>query len=196
MSHEKVSGCDLVVSGRAHKLLIKKWNPKKRILKTRRKKRIPVKRFVVWFLHDWSPSPSFLVQLESGSDSDDEEPKLKYQRLGATVIEILKKDVASALAVHDRFLVGSRSSILFIVQSTHLWSTELTLRTHSLFCVRRTTRTPCTCIRSRAQHERSFINSVAHVTRAHTHARTRTRAPRTPHTWHLLLSVKDMFVFC
>lgn len=35
----------------------------------------------------------------------DEEPKLKYQRLGNAAAEMLKKDAASCLSVHDKFLV-------------------------------------------------------------------------------------------
>ena len=38
-------------------------------------------------------------------EDEDEEPRLKYQRLGASVLEILAGDVATALAVHDKFLV-------------------------------------------------------------------------------------------
>ena len=37
---------------------------------------------------------------------EEEEPKLKYQRLGSNVIEILKRDAASCMCVHDKFLVG------------------------------------------------------------------------------------------
>lgn len=42
---------------------------------------------------------------ETESSEEDEEPKLKYQRLGNSVIEILKKDLASCLAVTSKFLV-------------------------------------------------------------------------------------------
>ncbi|KAJ3190235.1 Vacuolar protein sorting-associated protein 41 [Gaertneriomyces sp. JEL0708] len=41
---------------------------------------------------------------EEASDHEDEEPKLKYQRLGGTLSETLKKDAVSAMAVSDRFL--------------------------------------------------------------------------------------------
>ncbi len=39
--------------------------------------------------------------------SDDEEPKLKYQRVGASVIGILKADRATSLIAHEKFLVSS-----------------------------------------------------------------------------------------
>eukprot|EP00041_Stephanoeca_diplocostata_P024167 m.605583 g.605583 ORF g.605583 m.605583 type:complete len:910 (+) comp22465_c0_seq3:156-2885(+) len=42
---------------------------------------------------------------ESDSDEDDDEPKLKYQRLGASVAEILKDRAATCLAVAGKFLV-------------------------------------------------------------------------------------------
>ena len=48
----------------------------------------------------------FLSESGSESSSDDEEesePQLKYERLSADLKAILKKDVASCLAVHSRF---------------------------------------------------------------------------------------------
>jgi len=42
---------------------------------------------------------------EEESDEEDEEPKLNYQRLGAGIGDMLKKDSASATTVSDRFLV-------------------------------------------------------------------------------------------
>ena len=39
------------------------------------------------------------------SDDEEEEPKLKYMRLGSSVIEILKEDTATCMAVHEKFLV-------------------------------------------------------------------------------------------
>ena len=46
---------------------------------------------------------------EDGSDggegsSESEEPPLKYQRLGASVSEVLSRDAASTLCVHPKFL--------------------------------------------------------------------------------------------
>jgi hypothetical protein len=38
-------------------------------------------------------------------EEEEEEPKLKYQRLGASMSEILKNDTASCMTVHDKFLV-------------------------------------------------------------------------------------------
>jgi len=49
-------------------------------------------------------------------EEDEEEPKLKYQRLGANVIEILRKDVASCLAVHAKFLaLGTHWGVIYIL---------------------------------------------------------------------------------
>ena len=48
----------------------------------------------------------FLSESGSESSSEDEEesePQLKYERLSADLKAILKKDVASCLAVHSRF---------------------------------------------------------------------------------------------
>ena len=42
---------------------------------------------------------------EPEEEIEDEEPKLKYQRLGASVTDILSKDSASCLAAHEKFLV-------------------------------------------------------------------------------------------
>ena len=36
---------------------------------------------------------------------DDEEPKLKYQRLGDSVKVILERDSATCMTVHEKFLV-------------------------------------------------------------------------------------------
>ena len=36
---------------------------------------------------------------------EEEEPKLKYQRLGASVSEILKSETNSCLVAHEKFLV-------------------------------------------------------------------------------------------
>ena len=38
------------------------------------------------------------------ADIEEEEPRLKYQRLGASVTEILEKDPASCLCVSDKIL--------------------------------------------------------------------------------------------
>lgn len=57
--------------------------------------------------------------MEAGKDEegreDDEEPKLKYQRLGFSVVEILQADSARCLAAHTRFLVLGTSAGLVIV---------------------------------------------------------------------------------
>lgn len=42
---------------------------------------------------------------EAEEDEEDEEPKLNYQRLGAGIGDMLKKDSASCTTVSDRFLV-------------------------------------------------------------------------------------------
>lgn len=52
-----------------------------------------------------SGSGSEETDSEEDSDDDDEEPKLKYQRLGASVTEILKDRAATCLAVAGKFLV-------------------------------------------------------------------------------------------
>ena len=45
-------------------------------------------------------------EYEEEDEEEEEEPKLKYHRLGFSVVEILKSDSASCMAVHDKFLVG------------------------------------------------------------------------------------------
>ena len=50
-----------------------------------------------------SDEPEELSDVEQ--DEDDEEPKLRYQRLGMNVVEELEKDEATCLAVHQKFLV-------------------------------------------------------------------------------------------
>lgn len=50
------------------------------------------------------------------SDEDEDEPKLKYQRLGASNQDLFSKDTASALAIHDRFLaVGTHNGSVHIL---------------------------------------------------------------------------------
>jgi vacuolar protein sorting-associated protein 41 len=49
---------------------------------------------------------------ESSDEESQEEPRLKYQRLGADVIDILKNDVASCMAVSEKLLV---KQILFFI---------------------------------------------------------------------------------
>ena len=92
-----------------------------------------------WFQHDWKLSikvckyceiESFLSfnhlrfitdsEEESSTDSDDEEaePKLKYERLSADLKAILKKDVASCLAVHNKFLIlGSHWGVIHLLDA-------------------------------------------------------------------------------
>ncbi|KAJ7322684.1 hypothetical protein JRQ81_018971, partial [Phrynocephalus forsythii] len=41
---------------------------------------------------------------ESEEDDSEEEPKLKYERLSNGVTEVLQKDVASCMTVHEKFL--------------------------------------------------------------------------------------------
>ncbi|XP_021562813.1 vacuolar protein sorting-associated protein 41 homolog [Carlito syrichta] len=41
---------------------------------------------------------------ESEEEESEEEPKLKYERLSNGVTEILQKDAASCMTVHDKFL--------------------------------------------------------------------------------------------
>jgi hypothetical protein len=46
----------------------------------------------------------------------DEEPKLKYVRLGASVFDILQKDAATCMAVHDKFLaLGTNWGVVYIL---------------------------------------------------------------------------------
>ena len=57
---------------------------------------------------------------ESSSDSDEEEiePKLKYERLSSDLKAILKKDVASCLAVHSKFLIlGSHWGVIHLLDA-------------------------------------------------------------------------------
>eukprot|EP00092_Neocalanus_flemingeri_P033946 GFUD01036912.1.p1 GENE.GFUD01036912.1~~GFUD01036912.1.p1 ORF type:complete len:874 (+),score=241.55 GFUD01036912.1:57-2678(+) len=58
---------------------------------------------------------------ESSTDSEEEEeaePKLKYERLSADLKAILKKDVASCLAVHNKFLIlGSHWGVIHLLDA-------------------------------------------------------------------------------
>ena len=58
---------------------------------------------------------------EEETESEDEtetEPQLKYERLSADLKTILKKDVASCLAVHDKFLVlGSHWGVVHLLDA-------------------------------------------------------------------------------
>ena len=58
---------------------------------------------------------------ESETDSEEEEetePKLKYERLSADLKAILKKDVASCLAVHSKFLIlGSHWGVIHLLDA-------------------------------------------------------------------------------
>jgi len=52
---------------------------------------------------------------EEESTEEEEEPQLKYQRLGASVTEILKRDSACCLTVNDKFLaMGTEMGTVFI----------------------------------------------------------------------------------
>ena len=44
---------------------------------------------------------------EEEESEDEEEPKLKYHRLGFSVIDILKETSATCMAVHEKFLVSA-----------------------------------------------------------------------------------------
>eukprot|EP01113_Clastostelium_recurvatum_P018176 TRINITY_DN2143_c0_g1_i1.p1 TRINITY_DN2143_c0_g1~~TRINITY_DN2143_c0_g1_i1.p1 ORF type:complete len:931 (-),score=291.81 TRINITY_DN2143_c0_g1_i1:56-2848(-) len=53
---------------------------------------------------------------DDDDEGDDEEPKLKYQRLGASVTEILKRDTASCMATHERFLaLGTQWGVVYVL---------------------------------------------------------------------------------
>jgi len=53
---------------------------------------------------------------ETDSEEEEDEPKLKYQRLGSTVSELLRHDVATAMALHDKFLaLGTKSGQVAIL---------------------------------------------------------------------------------
>eukprot|EP01052_Picozoa_sp_SAG31_P063709 SAG31_NODE_22625_length_521_cov_1.362559_1_plen_76_part_10 len=54
---------------------------------------------------------------DSESDSEEaEEPLLKYQRIGASVAEILQRDRASCLRTHEKFLaVGTQNGFVYIL---------------------------------------------------------------------------------
>jgi hypothetical protein len=55
-------------------------------------------------------------QEEEEEEEEEEEPKLKYQRLGASVTEILKTDSASCLSSHEKFLaIGTHAGFVHIV---------------------------------------------------------------------------------
>ena len=45
---------------------------------------------------------------------EEEEPKLKYMRLGSNVTETLRRDAASCMAVHERFLVCPAFSVFVL----------------------------------------------------------------------------------
>ena len=51
---------------------------------------------------------------EEEEEEEEEEPKLKYHRLGFSVVDILKEDSACCMAVNDKFLVGSFSILIFL----------------------------------------------------------------------------------
>ena len=53
---------------------------------------------------------------ESAGDDEEAEPQLKYQRLGGGVTDKVKKDLASCLKCHPRFLVlGMKSGIVYVL---------------------------------------------------------------------------------
>lgn len=54
---------------------------------------------------------------DEDDEEEEEEPKLKYHRLGSTVhysvTEVLKKDSASSMTVHEKFLVSENSFLRY-----------------------------------------------------------------------------------
>nr|XP_020483757.2 vacuolar protein sorting-associated protein 41 homolog [Labrus bergylta] len=53
---------------------------------------------------------------ESEEEDSEEEPKLKYERLSNGVTEILQKDAASCMTVHDKFLaLGTHFGKVFLL---------------------------------------------------------------------------------
>ena len=48
---------------------------------------------------------------ETSEEESQEEPRLKYQRLGADVIDILKNDVALCMAVSEKLLVRKNRKV-------------------------------------------------------------------------------------
>ena len=57
---------------------------------------------------------------EEEEEEDDEEPSLKYERMTGAVPDILKKDSASALAVSNKLLVISPSTINILSYLTYI----------------------------------------------------------------------------
>ena len=56
---------------------------------------------------------------EPPGEEADEEPKLKYVRLGASVFDILQKDSATCMAVHEKFLaLGTNWGVVYILDVT------------------------------------------------------------------------------
>ena len=64
-------------------------------------------------------------------EDDDEEPMLKYQRLGNDTMEILEKDMASCMAVADKFLVRSVSPRLRVCCSRQSYSPSCSSRSRT-----------------------------------------------------------------
>ena len=57
--------------------------------------------------------------MEPPGEEADEEPKLKYVRLGASVFDILQKDSATCMAVHEKFLaLGTNWGVVYILDVT------------------------------------------------------------------------------
>uniref|UniRef100_A0A8C6V0T5 VPS41 subunit of HOPS complex n=1 Tax=Neogobius melanostomus TaxID=47308 RepID=A0A8C6V0T5_9GOBI len=55
-------------------------------------------------------------QVSPGEEDSEEEPKLKYERLSNGVTEILQKDAASCMTVHDKFLaLGTHFGKVFLL---------------------------------------------------------------------------------
>jgi hypothetical protein len=55
---------------------------------------------------EWESDDVELAEDEVDDPEDDEEPALKYQRVGGTLDDLLKKDAASALSVANKLLVS------------------------------------------------------------------------------------------
>nr|XP_009677728.1 PREDICTED: vacuolar protein sorting-associated protein 41 homolog isoform X3 [Struthio camelus australis] len=55
-------------------------------------------------LHVWTVTFDETLKIDNKEDESEEEPKLKYERLSNGVTEILQKDAASCMTVHEKFL--------------------------------------------------------------------------------------------
>lgn len=56
----------------------------------------------LWLFQVSPGQPSFSLFFSMQEEESEEEPKLKYERLSNGVTEILQKDAASCMTVHDK----------------------------------------------------------------------------------------------